>query len=222
MHFYFEFTNMLFDAKLNKVLNMPDDSLEPEEGEHLERISNDSSNTQAERPLECSECKKKIAVEYTEILGENVSHTCMCSDCPVLQQHLYGATSSSSGVSTDVPAGLCCGRCDTTLEAVRMGNPVGCEECYEVFADVLVAEMTSANKISHKIAPDKTKKSVAIHIGRSPGETAEVNPSLRLIALNEALDDVLKREDYEQAAWLRDQIKELEDKGDTPEKANEK
>lgn len=201
---------------------MPEDQSESDEGKRLERVSNDNSGSPPERPLECSECKKTIAVEYTEIIGEHISHTCMCSDCPVLQQHLHGASGSNTESSADIPAGLCCGRCDTTLEAVRMGTPVGCEECYEVFSDVLIAEMTSANKLAQQIAPDKSKKSIAIHVGRSPGETAAVNPSLRLIALNEALDDVLKREDYEQAAWLRDQIKALEDKDSTSEKAHDK
>ncbi len=46
-------------------------------------------------------------------------------------------------------------------------------------------------------------------MGRAPGEKIEISPSLKLIALNEALSETLSREDYEQAAWLRDQIKKL-------------
>jgi protein arginine kinase activator len=196
---------------------MTEKPADSEDDNKLEKSFEEKPKEALERPLECSECKKPVSVEYTEIVGTQISHTCMCSDCPVLQQHLHGVSSSPEGISSDIPAGLCCGRCGTTLEAVRMGNPVGCEECYEVFADVLVAEMIGANKVHKKVAPDKTTKSVPIHIGRSPGETAEINPSLRLIALNDALNDVLKREDYEQAAWLRDQIKELEGKSSTSE-----
>jgi protein arginine kinase activator len=36
--------------------------------------------------------------------------------------------------------------------------------------------------------------------------------------LNEALNETLTREDYEQAAWLRDQIKELMEKADEGKK----
>ena len=70
--------------------------------------------------------------------------------------------------------------------------------------------MQAANKISPRIS--LTKKALPLHIGRAPGEANEISPSLRLLALNEALNETLKREDYEQAAWLRDQIKDLTEK----------
>jgi len=206
----------------NPSFTMPEEPIESESIDKFKKPFENFSNGPLERPLECSECKKKISVEYTEILPSQISQTAMCSECPVLQQHLHGASGDPEGLSSEIPAGLCCGGCGSTLEAVRMGNPVACEECYEVFADVLIAEMITANKVHKKTLPNKESKSVPIHIGRSPGETAEINPSLRLIALNEALNDVLKREDYEQAAWLRDQIKELEEKAKTLEGQNDK
>ena len=60
------------------------------------------------------------------------------------------------------------------------------------------------------------KKSHPIHIGRAPGESLAISPSSRLLALNEALKETLNREDYEQAAWLRDQIKALTDNEENP------
>ena len=169
----------------------------------------------SERPLECSECKKEVEVYYSEIIGSNIMRTCMCKECPILDQRLHGyledeATEASIGMG----AGLCCGSCDTTLEAVRTGNPLGCEDCYEVFSDVIVMEMLVSGKISQRIQTEKARKSIPLHIGYSPGEKIKTNPSLRLIALNEALNDTLAREEYEQAAWIRDQIKELEEKSE--------
>lgn len=164
-----------------------------------------------DRPLECTECKKPVAVRYTEVIGNVITHTVMCADCPQLQLRLHGIPTpvpSESGVS----AGLCCGNCGTTLDAVRMGNPLGCSVCYEVFEDVLLTELVAANKISARLS--SAKKSTPIHIGRSPGEVKEMSPSLRLLALNEALTETLQKEDYEQAAWLRDQIKELTERSD--------
>jgi protein arginine kinase activator len=164
----------------------------------------------AERPLECSDCKKPIAVNYTEIVGDNITCTSMCADCPVLQRRLHGTSNFQLPEKIlDSYAGLCCGTCGTTLDAIRMGTPLGCSECYEVFGDILVQELINTNRISQRMS---NKKSTPIHIGRSPGETTEMNPSLRLLALNEALNETLTREDYEQAAWLRDQIKELMEK----------
>jgi len=160
-----------------------------------------------DRPLECTECRKPIAVHYTEIVGDVTIHTAMCADCPELQKRLHGIP-QQQGASAEVGTGLACGNCGTTLDAIRVGTPVGCSDCYQVFEDVLIAELVS----SHKIPPRLTasRRSTPIHIGRAPGEVQEINPSLRILALNEALNETLKREDYEQAAWLRDQIKALE------------
>lgn len=175
-----------------------------------------------DRPLECTECKKPIAVWYTEVVGHTMTHTCMCSDCPVLERKLRGTphTELTPG-EKEGAASLACGNCGTTLEAIRVGTPLGCDLCYEVFDDVLIPEMLTAKKIPPRIA--NGKKSVPVHIGRAPGEIKEISPSLRLLALNEALSEMLKKEDYEQAAWLRDQIKALtEKKPAKKEKSNEK
>lgn len=173
-----------------------------------------------DRPLECTECKKPIVVWYTEIVGKSITQTCMCSDCPVLERRLHGAPHVEHGVGqAEGSTSLVCGNCGTTLESVRVGTPLGCDVCYEVFDDVLIPEMLAARKIPPRIAT--AKKSIPIHIGRAPGEIQEISPSLKLLALNDALNEMLKKEDYEQAAWLRDQIKALTDKK-TKEGSDEK
>lgn len=162
----------------------------------------------AERPLECGECKKPATVRYTEIVGDNVIEMNMCSDCPALQRKLH--------ISKNVPCesctegtltGLCCGNCGTNLESVKMGNPLGCPQCYEVFADSIIQELLKSRKLAQNISIGR--RSDPLHVGRSLGESTTISPSVRLIALNEALSETLKKEDYEQAAWLRDQIKEI-------------
>lgn len=160
-----------------------------------------------ERPLECSECRKPIAVKYTEIVGDTITHTSMCSECPELRRRLFGSSYYDEGGGLTEGAGLACGNCGTTLESIRTGNLLGCHVCYEVFDEIILAEIQSASKLGLRITT--ARKSTPVHIGRSPGETKEINPAMRLLALNEALNETIKREDYEQAAWLRDQIKAL-------------
>lgn len=162
----------------------------------------------ADRPLECGECKKPIAIRYTEIVGGNITHTSMCADCPELQRRLYGVSPSEHIFSQTGQAELECGSCGTTLEEVKRGHRLGCMECYSVFGDLLLVEMQTLNRLPSRVFVS-LKKSHPIHIGRAPGESLAVNPSSRLLALNEALKETLSREDYEQAAWLRDQIKAL-------------
>jgi protein arginine kinase activator len=178
-----------------------------------EKQHDPSQDKMPERPLECSECKKPIAVHYTEVVGELRTNTAMCYDCPELQKRLHGMPATyGAGSQGEAAARLACGNCGTTLDALRVGAPLGCNVCYEVFDEVILGEMLSANRIPPRLAI--AKKSHPIHIGRAPGESQEMNPSLRLLALNEALNETLKREDYEQAAWLRDQIKALTENKD--------
>lgn len=163
-----------------------------------------------DRPLECSECKRPIEVVYTEVVGPHMTQTSHCLECPILNRKLHGIRKDTLGGSLTGTAGLCCGNCGTTFDAIQMGNPLGCTTCYDVFADVIVTDMLAANKISPQVNAGKTSQ--PLHIGRAPGEALEIAPSQRLLSLNEALNETLSREDYEQAAWLRDQIKALTEK----------
>lgn len=160
-----------------------------------------------DRPLECSECKKPVAVLYTEVVGETVTRTVMCADCPQLQKRLYGEAVFVQDMKMEKETSLVCGRCGTTLEAIHMGGTMGCEDCYDVFDGIILAEMKASFKVPLKMKP--RKKGTPFHLGRRPGEIVEISPSVKLLALNEALTETLKREDYEQAAMLRDQIKEI-------------
>ncbi len=100
---------------------------------------------------------------------------------------------------------------DELYESVKTGNPLGCPECYLVFADVLLAELIAKHALP--IHVKNTKKTQPLHFGKSPHRALSLPTSSRLMALNEALNDALKKENYEQAAWLRDQIRALLEKG---------
>jgi protein arginine kinase activator len=175
----------------------------------------------AERPLGCNECKKPVAVIYTEIGPEGMSRTAMCSDCPELERRLGGAIGSidllgpdsamREGVATptEFQADLACGLCGTTMDEVRRGHHLGCSECYVVFENLILADMEARHLLAPQIS--LLQRPMHLHVGRVPGETTKFAPSSQLLALREALKETLHREDYEQAAWLRDQIKALTD-----------
>ncbi len=132
--------------------------------------STDSEEKEPDRPLECTECKRPIACRYTEVIGEMMSHSSMCAECPVLDRRLHGTHLEHAFSSAEGITGLACGNCGTTLEAIKVGTPLGCEVCYEIFDDILLPEMLAGNKIPARIATNK--KSVPIHIGRAPGENS--------------------------------------------------
>lgn len=165
----------------------------------------------SDRNIECSHCKKSIKVIYKEIVSDLVIVTEMCADCPILQQKLHGQTLDQKG--GDVEMGLCCGTCRTTLESVKTGNLLGCSECYAVFSDVLASELLATRKIHPRLKKEQImKKNQPLHIGKTPGKQAEIPSSAKLTDLNIALNDALRKENYEQAAFIRDQIKALTDK----------
>lgn len=168
----------------------------------------DSAEQNPERPLECSECRRPVSVRYTEIVGKSCTYTSMCYHCPQLERRLKG-THIEEGLSATGKAitGIVCGDCGTTPDNFLISRTVGCSNCYEVFATLILEEIVKSNKISQNVT--KRKLSIPLHIGRAPGEALQVSPTLRLIALNETLEETLKSEDYEQAAWLRDQIKAI-------------
>lgn len=161
-----------------------------------------------ERPLECSACKRPIAILYTEIVRNQKTCTGMCKDCPELEKRLFGSLKENEGHDHFKNSELVCGNCGTTLQDVRRGHRLGCQECYTVFENVIVLELQNTQRLPPKLV--SLKKSASIHVGKIQGKGSSVNPSSKLLALNEALNDTLKREDYEQAAILRDQIKAIE------------
>lgn len=192
----------------------------------FDNLEDSSEEKLPERPLECSDCKKPISTHYSEIVGSMITQTSHCSDCPILEKHLFGLrrTPGAEGLKNEGATGLACGNCGTTLEALRMGAALGCSICYEIFEEMIISELLALEKIPPRLAT--AKKSQSLHIGRVQGQPQEISSSMRLLALNEALTETLKREDYEQAAMLRDQIKALtetqENNKDTQEHHKEK
>ena len=159
-----------------------------------------------ERPLECCQCRKPIEVCYTESVGQQINRFGMCKDCPVLMSKLYGQNIKSV---QEAPTTLCCGACGITLEEVRMGSQLGCPLCYEIFSDEIVRELALLEKVSPKVAV--SRKAGPLHCGKIPGQTQEIDPSLKILELQQVLNETLKREDYEQAARFRDQIRAIEE-----------
>lgn len=164
-------------------------------------------DTLPERRIECGDCKKPIHFIYSEFVDKVLIYCGMCDDCPFLREKLLGQPLAAVGASCSV-AKIQCGGCGLLLEEVKRGVSLGCPLCYEVFEEELLSELTTRKKIQNKNLP--IKKGTSLHSGRRPGEgVGEEAPSAKLYALHQALTETLGREEYEQAAFLRDQIQEL-------------
>lgn len=171
--------------------------------------------TPKERPFECTDCKRKIKVLYTEVVQDSIINTVMCAECPEFKKRLHGVSKEELGGQGTPSEKFCCGNCGTTLDSIKVSNQLGCQICYEVFQDIVFQDLLHDNRIPRAFLNLKPQET--LHLGKYPTHGESLSPSTRLIALNEALQATLKKEDYEQAALLRDQIKQLTENSETKE-----
>ncbi|WP_201456534.1 UvrB/UvrC motif-containing protein [Chlamydia sp. 17-3921] len=154
----------------------------------------------------CYQCQQQATVCYTEINTEKVLRSYVCSSCPY-PSYYYRHENTLLCPQRDSVT-LECGNCKTTWSFRQDGDQLlGCHQCYTNFKSQLLTKLNQNKAISSSFSLEKNRG--FLHIGRSPGKINSANPLLKLIALNEALQDTLKREDYEQAAIIRDQINNL-------------
>lgn len=166
-----------------------------------------------DRPIECGRCKKPVCVLYKEIVNQVTTCTEMCLSCPVLSLKLQGDVPSKELSAQDQALG--CSNCGTLFQSVKMGEPLGCTQCYAIFSQALVTDLLESEAVSPSARKKMgANKSENIHIGNAPDHEQTTSLSNQLSSLNESLNEALRQENYEQAALLRDQIKALTDHQD--------
>jgi len=92
-----------------------------------------------------------------------------------------------------------CPHCGFTLEQFRKDAVLGCPYDYEIFEKSLLPLIKKAHD-------DKTT-----HCGKIPSRVPKnAKRQIELVNLRQQLNKAVQREDYEQAAKLRDKIEQLE------------
>ncbi len=165
----------------------------------------------------CDECKKNIATVFlTKISGSEVSKVQLCEDCAkrmeetteaanllaFLPQILSGMQSFDDNLVEDVLSGelVTCDFCGTSFNDFQKMGFLGCSNCYEAFGEPLrtvINEMQESEE----------------HLGKLPGKVSEgARLRKRLMELERHLEHRIAEEDYEAAAAVRDQIREIDGK----------
>jgi protein arginine kinase activator len=164
--------------------------------------------------MQCQICNKHAAtIHLTEITDGVRSEMHICEQCAAEQgiashsqmsinellsnllavqpsdDELFGPSDSSSS----------CPDCGFTLGRLRKEGTLGCPRDYEVFEHALAPLIARA----HNGATSHCGKVPA----RMPGETKK---RVKLSNLRQQLEAAVRNEDYEQAARLRDEIKQLD------------
>lgn len=177
----------------------------------------------------CDECGKiKATVHLTEIINEQITKLNLCENCAKqkgsdVEQHfgiadLLAALSdvevapqpptSGSGAAAGAPIPVSknkCAQCGLTYEDFKKVGRLGCSECYGTFKASLAPLLKRIHGSSQ-------------HTGKSPNPVAmkEQKHSSKLHddleGVKQELAKAIKREEFEEAAALRDKIKFLEKK----------
>ncbi|MBI3316270.1 MAG: UvrB/UvrC motif-containing protein [Candidatus Omnitrophica bacterium] len=166
----------------------------------------------------CDECgKNKATVHLTEIVNEQITKLNLCESCAKekgsdAEQH-FGIADLLAALSdvqtTPEPGGTVvknkCGHCGLTYEDFKKVGRLGCSECYTVFRSSLAPLLKrihgSNQHMGKSPSPDHLKEQKAL---------SKLHEDLRTV--KEELQKAVKREEFEEAAALRDKIKFLEKK----------
>ena len=162
-----------------------------------------------QRPIECSSCKKKTTITYREMQERKIKTSKHCVDCPLLKDKIISSGKEEAHTS-DIEKNVICPSCKTNLYQVMTGSSFGCKQCYEIFEDFLTHELAKAGALPQMTNSKlQTQPRTPFHLGNIPSRIKSPELSDKLRSLNSALREALAIENYERAANLRDQIKDL-------------
>ncbi|MGD0349836.1 MAG: UvrB/UvrC motif-containing protein [Verrucomicrobiota bacterium] len=168
--------------------------------------------------MQCSICKEKPAtVHLTQIVGDKMQKLDLCEDCAkakgINDPTSFGLADLDLvlglGASQEIEqaAGgveLKCPRCGFTQADFKKSGRLGCPECYHTFAEGLGGLLKTMHKGTR-------------HAGKAPEALRQSRDlSDRLKTLQTKLAKAIKDEDFEQAAILRDEIKQMSEHPATP------
>ena len=159
----------------------------------------------------CQNCHKNLAsVRYAEVVDGKVSDLHLCQDCLAAREKSmstgfeFSKPSPFLGKKKDLSVNevrevdSTCTACSTSLQELMNTGKVGCSICYESFPAELEALMEGIH--------------IALaHRGKIPRlDDARVRVRSELQTKRTLLKTALSMENYEDAASLRDEIRDLE------------
>ena len=170
----------------------------------------------------CEKCKKRTAtVFYNETVNGKARAYSLCGECAsklresgelqditsmiggfpdpfsMFQNELFGGFFGLPAVKT-ASAEKKCPSCSTTYPEIAKHGKVGCPACYETFADELSKTIQSVH-------------GTTTHVGSVPSRhRAQKARAEQMKLLKRQLQESVLKEDYETAAALRDEIRQLE------------
>ncbi len=176
----------------------------------------------------CDECGKNIATVFLiKVAGSEISRAQLCEECSkkmdeateaasliaLMPQIISGMQSAVDGnLQDEVFSGepIVCEECGTSFNDFKKLGYLGCSACYRVLGDPLenvIFDFHGSNK----------------HTGKTPTKLSrEARLRLKLAELERSLRKRIAEEEYEAAAAVRDEIKQIESMLDSERSKSEK
>jgi len=160
----------------------------------------------------CDLCgKNQATVHLTEIIDEQMTELHLCEECSrqksVQMEQQFGLADLLAGLAElggkaaedkEVAEKVKCPNCELTYDDFKKIGRLGCSECYTSFKKYLLPLLKKIHGSSR-------------HLGKLPKVKAALSKKVsELDDLRHRLQVAIEREEFEEAANLRDQIKELE------------
>ena len=156
--------------------------------------------------MKCQRCPKQATLHITEVLGEDrFDEVHLCEDCakkylhePQQKKGAKGQPAAASESDEDAPIGAKCPACGMTFLEFRNHGRFGCANDYDAFKPELISLMENIHESTR-------------HVGKTPRRAPRSKTvQAELAQLRQQLQTLVNEENYEEAARIRDRIKELE------------
>ncbi len=163
--------------------------------------------------MQCDVCgKKEATVHLTEIVNDKMTKLHLCEDCAKekgaeMEEHfglsdlLAGLADLGATIEPEIAEAVKCSFCGFTYQDFRKMGRLGCSECYDSFKKQLGPLLKRIHGADR-------------HVGKVPlmvGKT--VKDARTMQELKQRMEKAIQQEEFEEAARLRDKIKEMEKKG---------
>lgn len=171
--------------------------------------------------VKCDHCDKEATVHEVTVRNGVKIEKHLCESCaakegiaspagtpPIeeLMSKILLAPGAAGGAAQQ--RGAACPSCKMTFTEFRQGGLLGCPECYKAFEGPLTPLVERAHEGGTQHVGKSPKRA-----GGSGGDASRVaalaERAERLRKLQEDLKQAVTREDYEKAAKLRDELKQL-------------
>ena len=156
--------------------------------------------------MKCQRCTKQATLHITEVLGEDrFEEVHLCEECA--KKYLYepqqkktvAKVGDAGDGDEDLQAGTRCPACGLTFLEFRNHGRFGCPNDYDAFKVDLLPLMESVH-------------GEVRHAGKTPRRAPRTKTAQAELAhLRQQLQSLVNEENYEEAARIRDKIKQMEE-----------